>query len=153
MQKEIEQKLYEYAQLKHREESLMRQWDVVIEEKEGRIERTVTSTAGYSGSPKKGSHSDPTFETVNVIIKLYDEKVQSIVAQLSTVQSQIGELEYGLNAAGLTEREWNYIKVRYIEGRPVEAVSEQLHYSETTLKRTRKNIIAKVGPFMASKNA
>ena len=71
--------------------------------------------------------------------------IEAIVEQLAPKQELMARIEEAVNRAGLSEREREYVRLRYFENRSMLSVCQRLYVSPATGGRIREKALYKLG--------
>jgi len=71
-------------------------------------------------------------------------EVMAIEARLDEARGTIARIETALKEAGLSERERQYVRLRYFENRSAEAVCQRMYVSPATGGRIREKALGKL---------
>jgi DNA-directed RNA polymerase specialized sigma24 family protein len=71
-------------------------------------------------------------------------EVMAIEARLEEARGTLARIETALKDAGLSERERQYVRLRYFENRSAEAVCQRMYVSPATGGRIREKALAKL---------
>lgn len=86
----------------------------------------------------------PVEEAVELMEKIYDKEKQRIDIKITENDAKIREITALVDAAGLTGREYEYVRLRYWEGKQVEATGRAMGYEHTQLGEIRKAALEKI---------
>lgn len=90
--------------------------------------------------------SGPAAHAARIIIGQHRAEVRTIEARLAQERATLSRIEQALTDAGLSEREREYVRLRYFENRSAEAVCQRLFVSPATGGRIREAALKKLAP-------
>lgn len=90
--------------------------------------------------------SSPVEHAALVIVSQHRAEVASIEQRLAEERAMMARIEAALKEAVLSERECEYVRLRYFENRSAEAVCQRMFCSPATGGRIRETIIKKMAP-------
>lgn len=107
-------------------------------------------SGGYvkAGVRQRTRHSAVERAAVIAVDQLHAE-VLSIEKRLMHERSTLSHIEQTINNAGLTAPEAGYVRLRYFEGRSVEAAAQRLYCSVATCGRLRVSALDKIERVLA----
>ena len=88
--------------------------------------------------------SSPVEHAALIIIDQHRAEVMSIEQRLAEERATMAHIEAALKNAALSERECEYVRLRYFENRSAEAVCLRMYCSPATGGRIREGVIKKL---------
>ncbi len=90
---------------------------------------------------------DPVVKAVEMLVDVYAARITELARTLSEANRQLSVIEQAVDAAELSEREREFIKLRYFDGKDLITICFQLYCSESTLWRTKNSALEKLKGF------
>lgn len=96
-----------------------------------------------AGRRQRAAHS-PVERAAIIAVDQFRAEVESIERRLEGERRTVKRVEQAVCDAGLTAPEAGYVRLRYFEGRSVEAAAQRLYCSVATCGRLRVSALAKI---------
>lgn len=141
---EVERRLYRYGDLirriKDTEEEIQEQAVRMAE-----MVESITQPMSFDNIRVQGGlSSDPVGNVVQKMIDVYDEKIGRLQDHLRDLIYEHDTFRYIIEDAELTEREMQYIDMRYIKRKSIEQMCDAFGYCDKQVKRIRKCVLDKL---------
>lgn len=111
-------------------------------------EQSLNSLPVSGGYVKAGARQRTLHSAVEraavIAVDQFRAEVLSIEKRLMHERSTLSHIEQTINKAGLTAPEAGYVRLRYFEGRSVEAAAQRLYCSVATCGRLRVSALGKI---------
>ena len=93
---------------------------------------------------KQRSSLSPVEYSAILVADHYRAEMESIESRLSSERVRAMLVERAVKAARLSQREEDYVRLRYFENRSVEATAQRLYCSPATCGRLRESALSKI---------
>lgn len=102
-------------------------------------------TRDYTRIPtRQRSNLSPVEYSAVLIVDQYRAEVESIEHRLAGERAKAAAIEAAVESAGLSQREEEYVRLRYFENKSVEATAQRLFCSPATCGRLRESALNKI---------
>ncbi len=141
---EVEKRLYRYGELIRRiqdtEEEIREQVTHKIEMLDALLRAPQPNQVRVQG----GERSDTVYNTVEKMIDVYDERIVRLQDRLRDLCFEHDTFRYTIEDAELTDREMQYVDMRYIKRKSIEQMCDAFGYCDKQVKRIRKGVLNKL---------
>jgi hypothetical protein len=141
---DTEKTLYEYSDTKRRIRELELQLDELEAKKAGVYDKLLGVKPPKDVRVSGGLSYDPVVDAVAQLVDVYAKRIRNVAGQLGEAHGKLAWIEELVRAAGLSEIEQRYVRLRYFDGLPVWKVAQELHFCEKQAFNYKRAALGKI---------
>ena len=116
----------------------------IIAQKNDLYERSLAPVQTDRELGRTYAKRDPVLATVAAINDVYGQRINSLLCSLSLLYARADTLKSRIDTAGLSQKEEQYVRLRYIEGMSATDTAQRLGFCERHCRSINHSALSKI---------